>query len=162
MHQSRMKPLKPFSRWTRNTSSLPEIIRFFSPLLYPQIFPYLPPPSLPPTSHLLPPTYLPPPTSPLPPLHRSWAVIAIAWAEWARTKWVAAEWTTIGTEWASTRTKWAAIGAEWATTWPQVVWAHALEANRAWNLKLARSNLELQSAWSGTQARPKRDLERGA
>lgn len=54
MHQSRMKPLKPFSRWTRNTSSLPEIIRFFSPLLYSQIFPYLPPLSLPPTFRLLP------------------------------------------------------------------------------------------------------------
>jgi hypothetical protein len=55
MHQLRMRLLKSFSRWTRNTSSLPEIIRFFSPFLCSQNFPYLPPPSLPPTFRLLPP-----------------------------------------------------------------------------------------------------------
>jgi hypothetical protein len=57
MHQFRMRPLKPFSRWTKNTSSLPKIINFFQPLLYPKIFPYLPPTSFPPTSPLLPPSW---------------------------------------------------------------------------------------------------------
>ncbi len=54
MHQLRMRPLKPFSGWTKNTSPCPKLLIFFNLFSAPKIFPYLPPPP----SHLPPPSYL--------------------------------------------------------------------------------------------------------
>ncbi len=128
MHQLRMRPLKPFSRWTRNTSSLPEIISFFPPLLWAKNFPYLPP---------TPPSYLP--------LHRSGAVVTrtrTEWTEWARAKWIATEWA--GAKWVATEragAKWVATewaGAKWTTTkwagakWTTTKWAWAKWATTKW------------------------------
>ncbi len=75
MHQLRMSPLRPFSRWTKIPSSLPAYIYFFHLFSTPKFPPLLPTFYLPflPTTYLPPPTYhLPlasylPPTNPSPP-----------------------------------------------------------------------------------------------
>jgi hypothetical protein len=80
MHQLRMSSLRPFSRWTKIPSSLPDFF-FFSTSSLPQNFPcptyHLPPPVLP-TTYLPPPTYhlpTPPPLTPSPQLQRPRAAV---------------------------------------------------------------------------------------
>jgi hypothetical protein len=55
MHQLRMKPLKPFSGWTKNTSPYLKLLIFFNLFSAPEFFPTspLPPSHLPPTSQLI-------------------------------------------------------------------------------------------------------------